>query len=51
MDIEDLIKKKDHNFQKEAGNMFELLCYGDIQKQFTLKQLLFIANENKDIKF
>ena len=48
MDIEDLIKKKAHNFQKEAGNMFELLCYGNIQKEFTLKQLLFIANENND---
>ena len=36
------------NFKKEAGNMFELLCYGDIQKEFTLKQLLFIANEKND---
>lgn len=39
---------KNKNIQKEAGNMFELLCYGSIQKEFTLKQLLFIANEQND---
>ena len=41
-------KKNDINFQKEAGNIFEVLCYGNIQKEFTLKQLLFIANEKND---
>ena len=40
--------KKDSNIQNEAGNLFEILCYGKIQKQFTLKQLLFIADENND---
>ena len=32
----------------EAGNLFEILCYGKIQKKFNLKQLLFIANEKND---
>ena len=32
----------------EAGNLFELLSYGKVQKQFTLKQLLFIVNEQND---
>lgn len=44
----DLIKNKNENIQKEEGNIFELLCYGKIQKHFTLKQLLFIVNENND---
>ena len=43
---DDLDKNK--NIQKEAGNLFELLCYGSIQKRFTLKQLLFLADENND---
>ena len=46
--VQDLIKIKNKNIQKEAGNIFELLCYGEIQKQFTLKQLLFIVNECND---
>ena len=45
---EDMIEKTGNNVQKEAGNLFELLCYGNIIKQFTLKQLLFIVNENND---
>ena len=48
MNFEDMKKKNDINFQKEAGNIFEVLCYGNIQKEFTLKQLLFIANEKND---
>ena len=48
MAVQDLIKIKNKNIQKEAGNNFELLCYGEIQKQFTLKQLLFIVNECND---
>ena len=40
--------KKNSNIQNEAGNLFELLCYGKIQKSFTLKQLLFIVDENND---
>ena len=47
MKIEDFINK-DKNFQKEAGNIFEMLCYGDIQKRFNLKQLLIIVNEDND---
>ena len=45
---EDISENKNKNIQKEAGSIFEVLCYGDIQKKFTLKQLLFIANENND---
>ena len=48
MNFEDMKKKNDINCQKEAGNIFEVLCYGNIQKEFTLKQLLFIANEKND---
>ena len=40
--------KKSTNIQKEVGNLFELLCYGKIQKKFTFKQLLFIVDENND---
>ena len=46
--IKDLIEKKDIIIQKDIGDMFEILCYGSIQEEFTLKQLLFIANENND---
>ena len=45
---DDLNKNKNINIQKEEGNLFELLCYGSIQKRFTLKQLLFLADENND---
>lgn len=45
---EGLIANKNKNIQKEAGNLFELLFYGKILKEFTFKQLLFIANENND---
>ena len=44
----DLIGNNNINIQKEEGNLFELLCYGKIQKELTLKQLLFIVNENND---
>ena len=44
--FEDLNKNK--NIQKEAGSIFEMLCYGNIQKNFTIKQLLFITNEIND---
>ena len=40
--------KKNSNIQKEAGNLFELLCYGKVQQNLTLKQLLFIVDENND---
>ena len=36
------------NRQNKAGNLFEILCYGEIQNELTLKQLLFIVNENND---
>ena len=42
------IKKAQKNVSKEAGNSFEILCYGGVQKKFKLKELLFIANENND---
>lgn len=42
---EDISENKNKNIQKEAGSIFEILCCGAIQKKFTLKHLLFIANE------
>lgn len=48
LNVNDLIGNTNKNIQKEEGNLFELLCYGKIQKEFTLKQLLFISNENND---
>ena len=36
------------NIVKEAGYSFEKFCYGEIQKKFYIKQLLFIANEKND---
>jgi hypothetical protein len=47
-DYDPKLLKKNSNIQKEAGNLFELLCYGKIQQKFTLKQLLFIVDENND---
>jgi len=41
-------KKIPQNIIKEAGIAFETLCYGKEQKKFTIKQLLFIANEKND---
>ena len=32
----------------ESGNIFEKMAYGKVKKIFTLKQLLFIGNENND---
>ena len=44
----DLTENKNIYIQREAGNIFELLCYGSIQNSFTLKQLLIISDENND---
>ena len=41
-------KNKEQNLIKESGNLSEILCYGQVQKKFTLKQLLFIANEENE---
>ena len=41
-------KKIPNNIIKEAGIAFEILCYGKEQKKFSIKQLLFIANEKND---
>ena len=40
--------KKNKNLYKKAGNLFEILCYGKVLNTFSLKQLLFIANEEND---
>ena len=53
IDIEDeeelnKIKKTNKFVDKEAGNLFEILCFGVVQKEFNLKQLLFIADERND---
>lgn len=40
--------KNNDNVSKEAGELFEVFCYGKKQKEFSLKQLLFIANEDND---
>ena len=47
---EEYNKKKvnQKNVIKEAGWSFELFCYGKIQRQFKIKELLFIANELND---
>ena len=37
--------KTNKNWHKEAGNMFKILCYGKVLNTFSLKQLLFFANE------
>ena len=42
------IKKTNKFIDKEAGDLFEILCFGAAQKEFNLKQLLFIANERND---
>ena len=47
-DLENLNIEKKKNIINEAGNLFEILCYGKVQQKFTLKQLLFIANEEND---
>ena len=44
-DNEKNVKKK-KNIIKEAGYLFEEFCYGKRQKEFSLKQLLYIANED-----
>ena len=41
-------KKNNINILKEAGYQFEVFCYGRKQTHFSLKQLLFIANEDND---
>jgi len=41
-------KKGKKNVKKEAGHLFETFCYGNVIKQFTLNQILFIANEQND---
>ena len=41
-------KKDKDNVFKEAGYQFEFFCYGKKQINFSLKQLLFIANEDND---
>ena len=33
---------------REAGKCFKIFCYGKVQNNFNLQQLLFIANENND---
>ena len=33
---------------KESGYVFENIVFGKVKKAFTLKQLLFIGNENND---
>ena len=45
---EKINKIKKENITKEAGESFEIFCYGNIQKKFYIKQLLFIANEKND---
>ena len=47
---EDCYKNKKSNKKvfKEAGHSFEYFVYGKKQIKFSLKQLLFIANENND---
>ena len=42
----DYKKENESKISSEAGDLYEMLCYGSIQKGFTLKQLLFIADEN-----
>ena len=41
-------KKNQKNVEKEAGRLFEVFCYGQVQEKFKIKQLLFIANEEND---
>lgn len=42
-------RKKEKNVAKEAGNLFEKFTYGFSEdKKFSIKQLLFIANEDND---
>lgn len=41
-------KKEKKNVKKEAGHLFEIFCYGNVQTKFTLNQILFIANEQND---
>ena len=45
---QDLMNNTNEKIQKEAGNIFEVLCYGKVTRKFTLKQLLFIVNEDND---
>lgn len=42
------IKKTNKFIDNEAGNLFEILCFGEVLKEFNLKQLLFIADERND---
>ena len=46
--VKGLIKNKNEYIEKEIDNKFDLLCFGSNQNNFTLKQLLFIADENND---
>ena len=46
IELEEANSKK--NSIKEAGYIFEILTFGKIQRFFTLKQLLFIGNEEND---
>ena len=39
---------KNEDIIQESGYVFEKMAYGRIKKVFTLKQLLFIGNENND---